>query len=80
MAQALEFAAAIRDRDNCVPVTPGQRHWHLFREFRALPDVKAGLVTDAYLAALAVEHGCEFATVDGEFARFSPPLRLHRPF
>ena len=80
MAQALEFAAAIRDRGNCVPVSPGPRHWHLFRDLCTLPDVKAGLVTDAYLAALAVEHGCEFATVDGDFARFSPPLRLHRPF
>jgi toxin-antitoxin system PIN domain toxin len=80
MAQALEFAAAIRDRGNCVAVNPGQRHWQLFREFCSLPDVKAGLVADAYLAALAVEHGCEFATLDGDFARFSPPLRLHRPF
>ncbi|MGB5889035.1 MAG: type II toxin-antitoxin system VapC family toxin [Thermoanaerobaculia bacterium] len=80
MAQALGFANTIRDRANCVAVNPGDRHWRLFVEFCGLPDVKAGLVTDAYLAALAVEHGCEFATIDGDFARFSPPLRLHRPF
>ena len=28
------------------------RHWHLFREFCTLSDVKVGLVTDAYLAAV----------------------------
>jgi len=79
MAQAMEFASTVRSRPNCVPVNPGSRHWGLFIQFCALPDVKAGLVTDAYLAALAVEHGCEFASLDGDFARFSPPLRLHRP-
>jgi toxin-antitoxin system PIN domain toxin len=80
MDQALEFAAAVRNRTDCVPIHPGDRHWRLFQEFCVLPGVKAGLVTDAYLAALAVEHGCEFATADGDFARFSPPLRLHRPY
>lgn len=27
-------------------------------------------MTDAYLAALAIEHGCELVTTDGDFARF----------
>jgi toxin-antitoxin system PIN domain toxin len=80
MTQALNFVTTIRSRSNCVPVNPGERHWELFQRFCFLPDVKGGLVADAYLAALAVEHGCEFATFDGDFARFAPPLRLHRPF
>ena len=80
MSQALDFANAIRTRANCIPVNPGERHWDLFLRFCTLPDVKGGLVADAYLAALAVEHGCEFATLDGDFGRFSPPLRIHRPF
>jgi uncharacterized protein len=29
------------------------------------------LVADAYHAALAIEHGCELVTVDGDFARFA---------
>jgi uncharacterized protein len=28
------------------------------------------LVTDAHLAVLAVEHGCELASSDADFARF----------
>ena len=36
------------------------------------------LVADAYHAALAVEHGCEWITADGDFARF-PGLRWRHP-
>ena len=35
-------------------------------ESRAIAD----LVSDAHLAALAVEHGCRIATRDRDFARF----------
>jgi len=31
----------------------------------------ANLVTDAHLAALAIEHGCELASTNSDFARFS---------
>jgi predicted peptidase len=40
--------------------------------------VKGPLVTDAYVAALAIEHGCELVTTDSEFARF-PGLRWRHP-
>ncbi|MEV4174431.1 PIN domain-containing protein [Nonomuraea sp. NPDC049709] len=33
---------------------------------------------DAYLAALAIEHGCEFVTCDKDFARFQG-LRRRSP-
>jgi predicted nucleic acid-binding protein len=36
------------------------------------------LVADAYHAALAIEHGCEFITADADFARF-PRLRQRHP-
>jgi predicted nucleic acid-binding protein len=35
-------------------------------------------VADAYHAALAIEHGCEFVTADGDFARFAG-LRYRHP-
>ena len=40
--------------------------------------LKGNDVTDAYLAALAIEHGCEFVTVDKGFKRF-PGLRWRHP-
>jgi uncharacterized protein len=33
-------------------------------------DVRANLVPDAHLAALAIEHGLAVASTDGDFARF----------
>jgi predicted nucleic acid-binding protein len=38
----------------------------------------ANLVTDAHLAALAIEHGCELASTDSDFARF-PKLKWRNP-
>ncbi|HEY4001269.1 MAG TPA: PIN domain-containing protein [Candidatus Xenobia bacterium] len=37
------------------------------------------LVQDAWLAALALESGCEWITLDAEFKRF-PGLRSRRPW
>jgi predicted nucleic acid-binding protein len=36
------------------------------------------LVADAYLAALAIEHGCALVTTDSEFSRFDG-LRWSHP-
>jgi len=37
------------------------------------------LVQDAWLAALAIESGCEWVTTDRDYARF-PGLRWREPF
>ena len=34
-------------------------------------DLRAGLVTDAVLAALCIEHGVDIVSADSDFARFS---------
>jgi predicted nucleic acid-binding protein len=36
----------------------------------------ANLTTDAHLAAMAIQNGCELYTTDNDFARF-PGLRWH---
>jgi predicted nucleic acid-binding protein len=41
-------------------------------------EAKGNLVPDAYLAALAIESGCEWVTTDRDFARFSG-LRWRHP-
>jgi predicted nucleic acid-binding protein len=40
--------------------------------------VRANLVRDAHLAALAIEHGLVLTSTDGDFARF-PGLRFENP-
>lgn len=42
-------------------------------------DASGGLVTGAVVAAIAVEHGSEVVSLDGDFARF-PGLRWSRPW
>lgn len=42
----------------------------LFGELLALPSVHGNLVSDAHLAALAIEHGLTLCSTDGDFARF----------
>jgi toxin-antitoxin system PIN domain toxin len=50
---------------------PGRRHYALFRSLLAAAGVGGNLVTDAHLAALAIEHQCELHSNDADFARFS---------
>jgi len=57
---------------------PEPGHWPLFRDLCARTDCRGNLVQDAYLAALALDHDCVFATTDRDFARF-PGLRWQHP-
>jgi toxin-antitoxin system PIN domain toxin len=75
---ALAAASAVRNRSNCVPLVPGLRNWAIFTELCEKSGVKGNTVPDAYHAALAIEHGCEFITADKGFSRF-PGLRWRHP-
>jgi hypothetical protein len=57
---------------------PTERHAEVLGTLLALPAVHGNLVTDAHLAALAIEHGLILCSVDGDFARF-PNLRWQNP-
>ena len=59
-------------------VQPTQRHWHVFRDMLTAGKATANLVSDAHLAALAIEHGCELNSADADFSRF-PKLAWKNP-
>jgi hypothetical protein len=59
-------------------VRPTERHWEVFQQMLIDGQAVANLVTDAHLAALAIEHGCELASTDSDFARF-PKLKWRNP-
>jgi hypothetical protein len=59
-------------------VRPTERHWTVFRQVLTDGQAVANLVTDAHLAALAIEHGCELVSTDSDFARF-PKLKWRNP-
>jgi toxin-antitoxin system PIN domain toxin len=76
---ALKAADALRSQLHAVAVSPGPRHWDIFSRLCREARVKGNLITDAYLAAMAIESGCEWITLDGDFARFDG-LKWRRPF
>ena len=48
----------------------GRGHREILRSLLVGKDLRAGLVTDAVLAALAIEHGLTVVSADSDFARF----------
>jgi uncharacterized protein len=78
LEEALLFADQIRNQEHAVVLNPGRRHWSIFAELCRNADAKGKLIPDAYLAALAMEHGCELISADRDFGRF-PGLRWRRP-
>jgi len=78
LEQALNFASEVRERPNCVPVAPGDRHWGIFTRLCRATNARGNLVSDAYHAALAIESGSEWITTDRDYARF-PGLRWRHP-
>jgi uncharacterized protein len=75
---ALGFTEDLLSQPNCVMIRPGPRHWGLFARLCRENGAAGNLVPDAYLAALAIEAGCELITTDRDFARFDG-LRWRHP-
>jgi hypothetical protein len=59
-------------------VHPTERHWTVLQALLKEGQALGNLVTDAHLAALAVQHGCTLMSTDGDFARF-PKLKWSNP-
>lgn len=76
---ALTFARVLLEQPTCTVVRPGPRHFSIFDDLCRRARAHGNLVQDAWLAALAIESGCEWISTDGDYARF-PGLRWRRPF
>ena len=59
-------------------IRPTEQHWTTFQQMLNDGQVVASLVSDAHIAALALEHGCTVASTDADFARF-PKLKWINP-
>jgi toxin-antitoxin system PIN domain toxin len=74
IGDALAFANALLTQPHCRIVNPGPRHWAIFCDLCRKANATGNLAQDAWFAALAIEHGCEWITEDRDYARF-PGLR-----
>jgi toxin-antitoxin system PIN domain toxin len=68
--QAFTFVNAVRSAPMAVPVLPGADHWRLFTALCKESGARGNLVSDAWMAALAIEQGCTLVTTDRDFVRF----------
>jgi hypothetical protein len=78
LEQAFSFCHALLAQAHCQIVEPGERHWDIFQRLCREADVRGPRVTDAWFAALAIEWGCEWITLDRDYARF-PGLKWSAP-
>ena len=76
--EVLRFCEVLLDQPHCVPIQPGEGHWEIFTRLCRDANARGNLVPDAWLAALAIESGCEWVTLDRDYGRF-PGLKWHPP-
>jgi uncharacterized protein len=78
LESAFGYCEDLLGQPHCQAVEPGERHWDIFRGLCVETETRGPRVTDAWYAALAIEWGCEWVTLDRDYARF-PGLRWRVP-
>ena len=79
LADALGFVSDLRSRSSVSVIRPGTGQWKIFLELCRAADARGNFVPDAFHAALAMEYGLEWITLDRGFGRY-PGLRWSCPF
>jgi uncharacterized protein len=78
LKQAISRVQSWLDQPCTRLIHPTERHWIVLQQLLMDGQALANLVTDAHLAALAVQHGCELMSTDSDFARF-PKVKWKNP-
>ncbi|MBV8118887.1 MAG: PIN domain-containing protein, partial [Alphaproteobacteria bacterium] len=76
--EAFGYCDSLLNQPHCEIVLPGERHWTIFRRLCVETGTRGSRITDAWFAALAIEHGCTWITYDRDYARF-PELDWRTP-
>lgn len=77
-AEAVAIVSEWLERPVVATLDPGERHWSILSGLMTTAQARGALVTDAHLAALAIEHGATLCSSDRDFTRF-PGLRISNP-
>jgi len=70
LPDAFGYCEDLLGQPHCEVVDPGERHWAIFRDLCLRTATRGPRVSDAWYAALAIEHGCTWITFDRDYARF----------
>jgi toxin-antitoxin system PIN domain toxin len=75
--EAWLMVARLLQAPAAVLVRAGERHWEVFERLARSIEARGNDLTDAYLAACAVEHGATWVSADRGFARFGELRWVH---
>jgi hypothetical protein len=78
LEEAFGFCDDLLGQPHCEIIEPGERHWSIFERLCGEAQIRGPRVSDAWYAALAIEHACVWITYDRDFARF-PGLHWREP-
>jgi toxin-antitoxin system PIN domain toxin len=78
VSEAFAFCDNLLGQPHNEVISPGDRHWAIFKQVCIDAGVDGPDITDAWFAALAIEHRCTWITFDRDFARF-PGLDWRAP-
>lgn len=67
---AFQFAELIRSHPLAICLPEGEQHWQIFTDLCLNESIKSEVFSDAYLAAIAIEHDVEFFSLDADFEQF----------
>jgi toxin-antitoxin system PIN domain toxin len=70
IAEAFGFLRALQGQPHHLALGPAEGHLDLFERLCLDADAGGDLAADAYLAAIAIEHGATLVSLDRDFARF----------
>lgn len=76
--EAMVAVTSWLERPQAVVVSAGLGHWEVLQRLLSEGKISGGLVSDAHLAALTMEHGATLFTTDRDFSRF-PNLKFKNP-
>lgn len=75
LPDAIAFTRALLSHPRVAPIRPGAGHWRIFAQLCERSHATGNRIPDAFHAALAIEHGCEWVTLDRGFSAL-PGLSL----
>jgi uncharacterized protein len=76
--QAVVIVADWLEQPQTVVLSPAENHWTILQRMLSAGKASGVLVSDAHLAALAIEHGATLYSTDRDLTRF-PGLKFQNP-
>ena len=69
--QAVGFVESWLEQPYIKLIAPGEKHWPILRQLLQSSGTGGNLTSDAHIAALAIELGCDVYSADHDFKRFA---------